>query len=96
MHAMIEKKRLYRRFPGGFAVPGALFFLLLLFSGTMSGSSSYDDLDKRNACEELCKNKNWNCRQKAYSKNEKDRSKSVKICESFFTNCMGKCQAWGK
>ena len=69
--------------------------LLAPVSGRGAGKalSPAAELERKNACEDLCRRKNWKCRMKSEKKKEKDKERSMIICGTMFDNCVAKCQA---
>jgi hypothetical protein len=62
-----------------------------------TGRRSSFDNEKRFRCEQFCKNRDWRCRQRAYNKKkERIKRKAAGICNSFFIDCMNRCQRYSR
>jgi hypothetical protein len=74
-----------------------LLMIIMGTAGLYSADKTSVQSDRRFRCEQICKTRDWGCRQRALRKqNERLRRKAMGICSTFFIDCMNRCQRYSR
>ncbi|HNR88260.1 MAG TPA: hypothetical protein PKM65_07960 [Spirochaetota bacterium] len=62
----------------------------------LSGAALFSSVDRGRVCEDRCTQKFWTCRERAFNYEGKRGDRAIAICDTMFTNCMGRCRLYSQ
>ncbi len=62
-----------------------------LVAAPADGSADWSAIERKQKCENMCRQKYLQCKESAKKKPEKTRKKSLGICNSLFIDCNKRC-----